>query len=321
MADHRAPEMNHQLDFCLATEEDYEGVMAISGDVYKGVDYLPVRYHSWLQDTKRRTFVAKRQGKVVAFESICLVDDGSTAVPEGLRVAPGERGRGVAGLIQNFAKGYIKNEFPAVKYIRLSRVEDPPPSMLSQYRLLQVKAALSLIFKVEEIEKTVYHFITKLEKEGQRFQPPVALELEDVRRIYTNEKVIEKLLPAKMLIQGWLPVLPITSNLDYLRAKVVSWMADSTDEPNFLSLGSHPFKVPFGDNAYRFDINLFGTEPRCAKIHLLAQLLVGANITSGSVLCCCLYMEKEVFQTLDMFCEGIKKYDFWMEQIVMEKDI
>ncbi|KAJ1084438.1 hypothetical protein NDU88_004586 [Pleurodeles waltl] len=321
MADHRAPQTNHHLDFCLATEEDYEGVMAISGDVYKGADYIQVKYHSWLQDTKRRTFVAKRKGQVVALESVCLVDDGSTAVPEGLRVAPWERGRGIAGLIQNFVKDYLKNEFPAVKCIRLTRVEDPPSSMLSQYRLLHSKATLSLIFKVEEIEKTVHNFITKLEKEGHYFQSPVTLELKDVRRIYTNEMVIEKLLPAKILIQSWLPVLTMTSNLDYLLARVGNWMADSSEEPNFLSLGSHPFKVPLGDNSYRYDIDLFGTDPRCAKIHFLAQLLVGAKMISGSVLCCCLYIEKQLFQTLDIFCEGIKKYELWKEQLVMEKDI
>lgn len=54
-----------QLDFVVATEQEFEEVLAISGDIYGGLDYLPSRYHSWLRDPNRTVVLAKRNGGVV----------------------------------------------------------------------------------------------------------------------------------------------------------------------------------------------------------------------------------------------------------------
>lgn len=54
-----------QLDFVFATEQEFEEVLAISGGIYGGLDYLPSRYHSWLRDPNRTVVLAKRNGRVV----------------------------------------------------------------------------------------------------------------------------------------------------------------------------------------------------------------------------------------------------------------
>ncbi|XP_069468323.1 histidine N-acetyltransferase-like [Ambystoma mexicanum] len=320
MADHTSGK-DTALDFCLATGEDFEGVMAISGDVYRGMDYLPLRYHPWLQDPNRRTFVAKREGQVVALESVLIVDDGQTAVEQGLRVAPWERGRNVAGQIQSFVEDFLKSEFPAVKIIRLTRIENPPLGLLSKYRLLHSKAVLILIVTPGEVQEIIHSLIPRLDKEGLCFQQPLTLGDEDVRRIYQNEYVITKLLPATMLIQSWLPIHPKQSNLDYLLTQGITWLADKVEAPDFLSLGSPPFRVPLEDNSFRLDIDLFGTDPRSAKMHFLAQLLAGTKAMKEGVVFCALYMELALFPVLDVFTEGIKRYDLWKEQLVMEKEL
>eukprot|EP00061_Rhincodon_typus_P011706 g36931.t1 len=56
----------HTLEFCLAEEADFEEVMSISGDVYGGIDYLPVRYHAWIRDPFRRVILAKKKGQIVS---------------------------------------------------------------------------------------------------------------------------------------------------------------------------------------------------------------------------------------------------------------
>ncbi|XP_069468322.1 histidine N-acetyltransferase-like [Ambystoma mexicanum] len=325
MADHKSGK-DTALDFCLATGEDFEGVMAISGDVYGGMDYLPQQYHRWMQDPNRRTFVAKREGQVVALESVLVVDDGQTAVGQGLRVAPWERGRNVAGLIRSFVEDFLKSEFPAVKIFRVTRIENPPPGLLSKYRLLHSKergqgAALVLTVTPGEVPEIVHSLNSRLDKEGLCFQPPVNLGADDVSRIYQNESVIEKLLPATMLIQSWLPVHPKRSNLDYLLTQGITWLADKVEDPNFLSLGSPPFRVPLEENSFQLDIDLFGTDPRSAKMHFLAQLLAATEAMKEGVVFCSLYMELALFPVLDVFTEGIKRYNLWKEQLVMEKEL
>lgn len=54
------------LQFTLATEEDFDEIMAMSQDIYGGLDYLPTRYTSWLQETNRTVILARKQGKVVS---------------------------------------------------------------------------------------------------------------------------------------------------------------------------------------------------------------------------------------------------------------
>lgn len=54
------------LQFTLATEEDFDEIMAMSQDIYGGLDYLPTRYTSWLQEANRTVILARKQGKVVS---------------------------------------------------------------------------------------------------------------------------------------------------------------------------------------------------------------------------------------------------------------
>lgn len=53
------------LQFTVATEEDFDEIMAMSQDIYGGLDYLPTRYTSWLQEANRTVILARKQGKVV----------------------------------------------------------------------------------------------------------------------------------------------------------------------------------------------------------------------------------------------------------------
>ncbi len=53
------------LTFCLARPEDYDDMMAISQDIYGGNDYLPHRYHSWMNEPGRVVVIARRDRKLV----------------------------------------------------------------------------------------------------------------------------------------------------------------------------------------------------------------------------------------------------------------
>ncbi|KAG8509799.1 LOW QUALITY PROTEIN: putative N-acetyltransferase 16 [Galemys pyrenaicus] len=103
------------LDFVLATEREFEEVLAISGGIYSGLDYLHSRYHSWLQDPDTTVVLAKLNSVVVALESVHVIDAGETVLVEGLRVAPWERSKGVAGLLQRFCSQLVKRQHPGVK--------------------------------------------------------------------------------------------------------------------------------------------------------------------------------------------------------------
>lgn len=54
-----------QLEFAIATERDFEEILAISKGIYGGLDYLPSRYHAWIHELNRTVVLAKKNGVVV----------------------------------------------------------------------------------------------------------------------------------------------------------------------------------------------------------------------------------------------------------------
>lgn len=70
------------LHFTVATDEDFDDIMAMSKDIYGGLDYLPSRYQAWLQESNRTVILARKQGKVVrkriwgAYCSACSILSG-----------------------------------------------------------------------------------------------------------------------------------------------------------------------------------------------------------------------------------------------------
>lgn len=77
----------------------------------------------------------------IGLQSVYIIDAGETALVEGLRVAPWERGKGVAGVLQRFCSAMVKEKHPEVKVSRLTRDDKLGPKDLRKYRIIakQVK--------------------------------------------------------------------------------------------------------------------------------------------------------------------------------------
>lgn len=72
----------------------------------------------------------------IALESVCVIDDGETMLVEGLRVAPQERGKGVARVLLRFCSQLVKTKYPEVKVSRLTRDDKLGPKDFQKYRLI-----------------------------------------------------------------------------------------------------------------------------------------------------------------------------------------
>lgn len=72
----------------------------------------------------------------IALESVCVIDNGETMLVEGLRVAPQERGKGVAGVLLRFCSELVKSKYPEVKVTRLTRDDQLGPKDFQKYRLI-----------------------------------------------------------------------------------------------------------------------------------------------------------------------------------------
>ena len=53
-----------------ATPGDYDGVVAISDNIYDGIDYLPAIYHSFIQHPNANFYVLLKNDRIVSSTSI-----------------------------------------------------------------------------------------------------------------------------------------------------------------------------------------------------------------------------------------------------------
>ncbi|XP_068128234.1 probable N-acetyltransferase 16 [Hyperolius riggenbachi] len=321
------------IEFVPATAEDYDEVMSFSGGIYNGTDYLPFRYHAWLKDHRRRMFLAKSEGKIVAFESFLLVDDGKTAAAEALRVAPWMRGQGVAGLIQKFCLDVLRSEHQSAKRVRLTRTENPPPNMLKKYKVVHSKAFVSAIISSDQLEEAINLLEGRVDNTRESTTYCI-LEPSEVLKLFDGTKTARELLPGRLLVQGWLPLTTQRSNLEMLFERKIFWIyskayrtnvplsSPTTDPAEFLSLGTPPYPVPYADTTYRFDIDMFGTDPKCAKTHVLQQLkLCMQSLPAGAGLICFMYAEESLRNELSDFCEGLTPFNRGKKQMILEMEI
>lgn len=72
----------------------------------------------------------------IALESVCVIDNGETMLVEGLRVAPKERGKGVAGVLLRFCSELVRSRYPEVKVTRLTRDDQLGPKDFQKYRII-----------------------------------------------------------------------------------------------------------------------------------------------------------------------------------------
>ncbi|XP_058141880.1 probable N-acetyltransferase 16 [Dasypus novemcinctus] len=318
-----------RLDFVVATEREFEEVLAISGGIYGGLDYLPSRYRSWLRDPYRTVVLAKRDGRVIALESVHVVDAGETALVEGLRVAPWERGKGVAGLLQRFCSQLVKRQHPGVRVARLTRDDRLGPRELKKYRLITKQAILSVRFNASALLAGLGARLAALRASGT-FSPlrteAVSEGGGDVERLLLSPAVQRDVLPGGTIIQDWQPYRPSESNLRLLAAKGLEWRVDSRARPRVLTLCTPPFPIPHGgDGTWRcLSIDAFGCDGPQVQSQLLWHLQRQAPRLGGLNVMCQLFLEPQLWPQLATFCQaglGLELEKGYTEQYLLEADL
>ena len=88
--------MNTQLTFRLAQTSDFDEILKLSEGVYDGQDYLPVRFHNWMQMDNVAVMLAHASEKLVGLVQCSVVDDGRTAVRKAARTSLEFRGQGLS---------------------------------------------------------------------------------------------------------------------------------------------------------------------------------------------------------------------------------
>ncbi|KAM7147959.1 LOW QUALITY PROTEIN: putative N-acetyltransferase 16 [Molossus nigricans] len=323
-----------QLDFMVATEWEFEEVLAISGGIYGGLHYLPSCYHSWLRDPNRTLVLAKRNGGVIALQSVHVIHAGKTALVEGLRVAPWEQSKGVAGLLQRFCLQLVKQQHPGVEVARLTRDEQLGPRELKKYRLITKQGILLVRFN--NASALLAGLGTRLAAlwDSGIFSPLPTEALSeaggDGASLLLSPSVQRDVLPGGTIIQDWQPYQPSESNLRLLASKALKWRVDSRTRPRVITLCTRSFPIPQGgDGTWCYlNIDAFGCDCDCDCAQVQSQLLWHlqrqAPRLAGLNVMCQLFPAPQLWSQLAYFCQaglGLELVKDYTEQYLLEADI
>ncbi|XP_067879865.1 histidine N-acetyltransferase-like [Heterodontus francisci] len=317
----RGPGMNYEashsdsrLDFCLAAEEDSEQVLSI---YVKETDYMASTYHDWLQERNRMVILGKQNGRMVATLSIHIVDDGQTALMEGIRIVTSERGKGFLKSLYQYGCDLVGRTYPAVT--KQTFLVDSP--YYRKFHIINKQSLISLQFPSINAPTLVSEVISNMKKSGAKHWEPSSLKPDDVRSVFLNRTVIDTVLPGRRIIQRGSVFKPLESNLDILLKRDISWIADRKENTRAVSLGTAPYRDPMGNYVYRIDI--FGKDLSAVKSVFLSQLQ-NLPLLQGNVICL-LSVNPSLSPQMWEFCTkevGLKKgKQYWKDEFIIEGDL
>nr|XP_020450625.1 probable N-acetyltransferase 16 isoform X2 [Monopterus albus] len=265
---------------------------------------------------------------LIALESVCVIDDGETMLVEGLRVAPQERGKGVAGVLLRFCSELIKSTYPDVKVTRLTRDDQLGPKDFQKYRIITKQGILLVRFKAEDLKLRLCELGLGEDIQSSLLtfssnSPPVRLDQIAIHQLYLTTDLMQGVLPNATIIQDWQPFKPLPSNMAILLKKDIDWMVDDVSSPTVASLCTFPFRVPIGDDWYYLNIDMFGKDLDLAQQQFLCHLQRHTATLNGHVMCQ-MFLDPPLWKPMAEFChntlsiELVKEYS---EQCVVESDI
>ncbi|XP_030043802.1 LOW QUALITY PROTEIN: putative N-acetyltransferase 16 [Microcaecilia unicolor] len=316
------PNADAELEFMVASEKEFEEIMAMSEGIYGGMDYLPSRYHSWIKEPDRTVVLVKKDGEVIGLQSVCIVDGGETALMEGLRVAPWERGKGVARVLQQFCAELVRQRHPGVKVARLTRDDKLGPKDFLKYRVITKQAILLMKFNARDFSLRLRDIVAAL-RGSNRLPPALLLEKSEVPAVVLDPVFIRKVLPGQTIIQDWQPFQPLASNLALLLKKELRWMVDSRADPLVATVCSPPFPIPKGQDWVYLNVDVFGQDFSRIQSQLLAHLQNRIQTLEGNVMCE-LFLVPELWEAMAQFCTCVLKVELakdYTEQYLLEYDI
>uniref|UniRef100_M3YWQ3 N-acetyltransferase 16 (putative) n=1 Tax=Mustela putorius furo TaxID=9669 RepID=M3YWQ3_MUSPF len=277
------------------TEREFEEVLAISGGISGLDDYVPSHYHSRLLDPDGTMVLAKRKAVVrVGAQSVPLIDARETVLVEGLRVAPRERGKGVA------------RQHLGVRVAQLTRDNQLGPRELKKYRPVTQQGPkdpdLGLCpFPGPPLSYRLICFppfpSPRRPRTPHRPRPSLGIQAHIQRHASCSRRASRG-----TIIQDWQPYRPRESSPRPLAAKAWSgaW------QPRVLTLCTRPFPISHGgDGTWRYlNISAFGSDDAQVQSQLLRHLQPQAPHLAGLIVLCRLFLAPQLCSQLADFCQA-----------------
>lgn len=255
--------MSQELTFRLAQTGDFDEILKLSEEIYGGHDYLPLRFHTWMNMKNLDVMLAFSGEKLVSLVACSVVDDGKTHVTRAARTLREFRGRGIYKQLLQAMEDFVRTKFPSV--------------LRRRFIIPEEKATTSF----EELAKpdTLVCFVEKAAIQSRQFSSTVdCVEIQSCTMDYLCSVIFSSPLVKKLFLDGIIvvdcnPLEPVRSNIDYLIQEygdIYVAVEKSTDDssPRSVSLGLLSRRVKYN----RWAVAIYSNDSVLYEAHLLHQL-------------------------------------------------
>ena len=258
-----------RLTFRLAQPGDFDAVVKLSEGIYDGHDYLPLKFHKWLQRDNLAVLLAYSGDKLVGLVACFVVDEGRTLIRRAERILAELRGQGLVRQLREFARNYAKEHYPSLQRERSTTrhvASSVDQKILSEYDILSYHVQ-KIFYGEVNISKTNS---VKIERCSREY----------VSEVILSDPVRAQLFPDNIILVHWCPYEPIRSNIDHMLQEKDEMFIEKCTEgalPRSFSSGTFSPRVKFVEwhaTFYTKDHVLF-------EAHLLHQLKRACELING----------------------------------------
>lgn len=249
------------ITFRLAEPYDFDEIIELSEGIYGGHDYLPLKFHKWLQKDNMAVILAhSSDNKLIGLLAYFIVDDQQTYVRRAERIHQELRGQGINRKLREYARNHARQRFPNLKRVRFTSTNE---NVNLQYHR-----------KLQEWNFVAYEVETKHCRQALASMKK-AIEIKSCSREYFSDIILSstgraKLFPRDVMVVNWCPFEPLRSNIDHvLEDRNELFAEDCADDsiPQSFSFGTYLPTAKFLD----WQAVIYADDPGFYEAHLLYQ--------------------------------------------------
>ena len=263
--------MSTELIFRLAQTSDLDEILILSEGVYDGQDYLPVRFHNWMQMDNVAVMLAHTSEKLVGLVQCSVVNDGRTAVRQAARTLLEFRGQGVYKRLSEAMSEFVRRQYPNVQREIFASTACPSPAReITQMTIIRTSAVNRSLLALNSLKVNFSDLIEPCTKEylcDTIFSSPVA----------------QKLFPDNSIVLDWIPMEASRSNIDHFQHEIGQdfyFAVDKCGEDGIhrsVSFGALTPRVGCID----WTVTIYTSDPSLYEAQVIHQLQHAFNVIEG----------------------------------------
>ena len=263
--------MSTELIFRLAQTSDLDEILILSEGVYDGQDYLPVRFHNWMQMDNVAVMLAHASKKLVGLVQCSFVNDGRTAVRQAARTLLEFRGQGVYKRLSEAMSEFVRRQYPNVQREIFASTACPSPAReITQMTIIRTSAVNRSLLALNSLKVNFSDLIEPCAKEY-------------LCDTIFSSSVAQKLFPDNSIVLDWIPMEASQSNIDHFQRELGQDFYFAVDKcgedgiPRSVSFGALLPRVGCTD----WTVTIYTSDPSLYEAQVTHQLQHAFNVIEG----------------------------------------